>query len=274
MKTPLLIIFTLLIFNCQFSFGQFYYGTFPVTKDVISIIEDSGKKSLFGAREKFITNYENGKRVSWQKYKGKKLLDEETLEITWDGQKETITNHSRNTTTINEYDEKERLLQSTLYSNGLESPNYKQHDFEYQEDGKLASYKITSYNEGYDEVTEHAYIEYKGENFSKRRSRTDYELGGRAIFMITESIIESFPNSNEVIATNYIYDNQRAIMIPPNAWIENVSIEVDGQLQTVQKQVSKFKHIFDDRGNWIEFYTINQKGKAKLKSKRIITYKN
>ena len=282
----ILSILALIAFSSCQMFGQYYFSQFPISEEVVSIAHKIENKGLFKPKEKGLAVYENGKLKSSQRFKGKRKISEVSYDYTLVDKKETIKKKANDQdfkiTTINYFDDKNRLIKSESYDlDNIQTPILIQDDFIYNENDQVQSYRQTnipldrassSYDDAQKIITNFE-IEYPSEYQTILKGNTSSRIG-RA----EESTLEYDPSRRSAVWTSCSFfsmgkKGESRFAFKKSDWVEEGFVEMNGEKTAAQKVIVKLKYVFDKQGNPVELYRINQKGREQLLSSRTITYK-
>ncbi|MEM9920819.1 MAG: hypothetical protein AAF990_22155 [Bacteroidota bacterium] len=280
------LVLPLFIFlHCQIVFGQYDFEDIPLTNDVVEITQIASKKSLFKPKGKAVFKYEKGKLRSYKHYEGKKLIDEGKYEYSLVDGKEIVKEIKKNqkhfSFNVNYYDDQDRWYKSEKYlSNNVETPILISSDFRYNEGDKVVYCKVTSIQEGGQESVSEYATEYVDQHSWKKRTTFSFS---EDMFLKTD--LKYDPSSRSAIITRcmiYIIDEAEKKSKKLKAkikdtlqkahWVEEGTADINGKREDVYRTYTVLEHRLDDRGNWVEQYRVNKKGKKKLLQKRAIQY--
>lgn len=241
------------IFNLN---AQNYLDLGQTSEDMIETTTIAFKSPLSpnASKKKIKAHYKNGRMMSMESYTKGKLTLRENYEYTNQENKEIIKKSSskriRDNVKINYYDDEGRIIKvinnyrrdTTSFGSVLDS-------FEYSPTGKLERYQTTSIASNGEEV--------------KYCYETKYDKDGRVIGYSLYYLCSELRSETTV---EYAKDNTATVTTTKQSL--NKEIDEDESNSKIIKRL----YLFDKRGNWIKVYSINDKGKKKLRMKRKITY--
>lgn len=248
----------------------------PVAK-IRSIVYD-----INGAKtgEEQVLHYEDGRLVRQQKFKEGELVYDEAFIHEISRRKVTITRRNtrsqNNSKTVNYFDKQQRVKRSELYQWGQDKPSFFLSKFKYNESGQIESCKATSVHSKGHKISHFRF--YYPNEYTQQRETVDEKTGKIESEMITEydtlfrtatlttASYEYLPMSNDLPMRNNSNGAGRA-------WIERDTTMLNGEARAVNKWILQSKCLYDDRGNYIEWYSLRKDGSELLASRRIIEYK-
>ena len=228
--------------------------------------------------------YENGQLIKHQGFSHEDLLYEEWYTYELSGSKERIVrkgrSENRNIVIINYYDKYGRLKRSSYYKPNASKPFYKQSKFRYDETGKLLSYRVISIHRD-DRSSKNLRLTYS-DQYSVRKETLRENIIGKDFEILTEYD----PGFNSALMTTITYekatrerDNERVRGMfegkpPVTGWVEKDTIYHNDVPVVINKMIQQLRYVYDERGNWIEFYKVEENGMERLIESRIIEYKD
>lgn len=235
--------------------AQYYYNPGQTSEDMLETKTVTFESTLSPnkSKKKIKIHYQNGRMMNMESYIKGKLTLRDTYEYTNKDNQEIIkkssSKSSRDNVKVNYHDDKGRIIKATINYNQGATPSQFTHDsFEYSPTGKLEQYRIV--NKTFDENTEHCY-------------EMKYNEDGR----VCEFSIY-YPCNKLSSETKFEYAEDNTAIVT----ITKQSLNKNAQEDSSNAKIIKELYVFDERGNWIKIYSINDKGRKKLRMKRKITY--
>lgn len=251
------VIFVSLMFTNVFNLNaQDYYNIGQTSKDMVETTTVIFKSisTLNTDKKKLKIQYKNGKMMRMESYTKGKLTLKESYEYTNRENKEIIkkssSKRSRSNVKVNYYDDNGRIVKATInYNQDTTHLQFIHDSFEYSPTGKLEQYRI---------INETSELENTASCYEMK-----YNEDGR----VREFSIYH-PCDKLISETKLEYSENNTAIVTVTKHNLNKHIQDDSSNSKVIKQL----YVFDERGNWIKIYSINDKGRKKLRRKRKITY--
>ncbi len=281
-KASILVLFIHLLFP----FSIFSQWSFELRSDFSDVekIETNSYNYRSDSFKDYVTihNYFDGRVIRYQRFtKGKLARDQHTTYIK-ENNKEIVVETNGITGESDakffKYDKQNRIKSWAYYNLENQDIDYSRNltNYIYNRRGHMISQVVSNVQNGWKNR-----INYK---MNYPNDSTVIRLNINSIYNRVDLEIqyEYDTTNNAAIETGILYgylyldENNQPIYEGNTLFIEadyHDMIKRNGRKMMVKKSISKTKYIYDDRGNWIEAYTIKKDGQEQLIRQRKITYR-